>query len=68
MSDDPKKDAEYIANMINVIKKEVCTLNVFAFVVNGNDVRWDQNTTNLVKIFEDNFGVEFWKHFAIVYT
>ena len=43
-------------------------VHLFTFVMNGNDIRWDQNTTNLVKIFEDNFGVGFWHNFCIVYT
>ena len=52
--------------MINLIKKEVKFVNVFAFVT--DDGRWNSTTTNLIKIFEDNFGTGFWHHFAIVYT
>lgn len=68
MADDPLKDAKFIKDMINLIKKEVKDVNVFAFVINADDIRWSSTTTNLVKIFEDNFGVGFWHHFAIVYT
>ena len=48
--------------------EEVSGVNLFLFVVNGTEIRWDSNTTSLVKIFEDNFGVNFWKNFAIVYS
>ena len=66
LADNPLKDAEYIKDMINLIKKEVKFVNVFAFVT--DDGRWNSTTTNLIKIFEDNFGTGFWHHFAIVYT
>ena len=36
--------------------------------MNGNEIRWSSDMTNLIKIFEDNFGADFWKHLAIVYT
>ena len=68
LSDNPKDDAKFIKEMIECIRNEVCDVSLFLFVVNGNEIRWDSNTTNLVKIFEDNFGTGFWKHFAIVYT
>ena len=54
--------------MIHCIRTNVLEVSIFLFVVNGSDIRWDSNTANLIKIFEDNFGSKFWNHFAIAYS
>jgi hypothetical protein len=31
-------------------------------------MRFDENTRKLIQIFEDNFGSQFWKNTAIMFT
>jgi len=48
--------------------REVRYINMFCFILHGQDMRWDESTRVLLQIFEDNFGKEFWKNVSIIYT
>ena len=50
------------------LKKNVKTVNMFVFTVNGQEPRFDKGTRLLIKVFEQTFGAFFWEHMAVAYT
>jgi len=48
--------------------RNVRYINMFCLILNGQDLRWDEQTRVFLQIFEDNFGKEFWKNVSIICT
>ena len=56
--------------MVRYIKenKDINYVNLFLFVVNGQEPRFDKGTRLLIQIFANAFTYDFWRHMCVVYT
>lgn len=54
--------------MINTLKKEVKLVNMFYFVLDSGNPKWDASTQLQLKVFHDTFGDGLWKNLSVVYT
>ena len=62
-----EQDAQHLSELITKLK-EIKNVSLFLITLNGSNMRFDENTKKLIQIFEDNFGSQFWKNTAIMFT
>jgi predicted GTPase len=68
--DDPNQDTDVriIAELVFKLKNKCDGVNMFGIAVNGQSPRLDGSLIAMIKIFEEMFGGEFWKHCVLIFT
>ena len=67
---DPKKAVDSIIIADLVVKLKTCCdyLNLIAIAVNGSDVRLDEVLIEILGVFQNLFGQQFWQQTVIIFT
>ena len=68
--DDPStdNDAGIITELVNTLKNNCKSINLFGIAVNGQAPRLDGSLVHMIRIFEQMFGDAFWKQCVIFFT
>ena len=68
--DDPKNDTDLkiIVELVSKLKGRCSYVNLFAIAVNGQNPRLDGSLVEMIKIFEEMFGDNFWKQCVLIFT
>ena len=59
-------DLDTVANFIASLKRRTSIVNVFGITI--NEFRLDGPIVEMMKLFAEIFGPEFWKHYILIFT
>jgi len=68
MCGDSFYDQENVRNIVKFFKGLSHGVTAFLLVLNVSDIRFDEYTRNMLYLFQQLLGVEFWSRVVIVYT
>ena len=67
---DPDKDIDIdvVAKFIDQLKQECDSVSLFGIAINGQSPRIDASLKQTLKLFEEMFGQDFWRHCVLIFT
>ena len=68
--DDKDKDLDddIISDLLATLQERVDYVNTFVITVNGQNSRFDKSLEYMLKIFEEMFGLQFWRNTFLLFT
>ena len=68
--DDKDKDLDddIISDLLATLQERVDFINSFVITINGQNSRLDKSLEYMLKIFEEMFGLQFWRNTFLVFT
>lgn len=67
LSDTGDRDSKHLCDMVRKIKT-LLDVRIFAFVLNSNAPRFDRNVQEILKVYQNALGPEFWDHIVLVFS
>ena len=61
-SDSEGRDYKHAIEMVNILKKDIKSVNVFLLLFNGQVHRFQSSLIQLLKLYESIFSRDMWKH------
>eukprot|EP01114_Cavostelium_apophysatum_P022053 TRINITY_DN7853_c0_g1_i2.p1 TRINITY_DN7853_c0_g1~~TRINITY_DN7853_c0_g1_i2.p1 ORF type:complete len:274 (-),score=45.29 TRINITY_DN7853_c0_g1_i2:80-901(-) len=66
LADPAGNDREHIQRIVNHLKDK--HVHAFLIVLNGTVTRLDSNVITMLRVFQELFGADMWKHAAVVFS